>query len=136
MQHKNRQNNRFMGKIPILLLILGVAIFLGFYLGYIPNLSWTFSPLVIIVILAVVLGGLSSSRRRSRQKRQVNSEVRTQTPYRQYQPPEAKTEEKDFTSTPKYQYRNHYEQQFCNYCGIKLETEEQSFCVNCGQKIN
>jgi len=136
MHHRNRQRNRFIGRIPFIFLILGAIIFFGFYQGYFPNIRWTFSTtLIIFVVIAVVFGGLGS-RRRERQNKKVNSEVRTASPYRQYEPPAVKKEEKDFTSTPKYQYRNHYEQQFCNYCGIKLETEEQSFCVNCGQKIN
>jgi len=137
MHHqRNRHKNRFIGIIPLILLILGVVIFLGYNIGYIPNINWTFSPVIVIIIIVVTIGGVDSRRRRLRQKSHRESEARTQAPYRQYQPPVAKTEEKDFTSTVKYQYRNHYEQQFCNYCGIKLETEEQSFCVNCGQKIN
>lgn len=122
--------------IPFILLILGVVVFIGFYLGYVPNISWTFSPVVIIIIIVITLGGVSSRRRRMRQKSSEVSEVRTQSPYRQSEPPAVRREEKDFVPTVKYQYRNSYEKQFCNYCGIKLEPEEQSFCVNCGQKIN
>ena len=135
--HRNRQGHRnsFFGIIPFILLIIGVIIFFRYYLEYVSYLSWTFSPVVIIIVIAAI-GGLRSRRRRMRRNSNEESAVRRQSSYRQYQPPVAKTEERDFTSTPKYQYRNHYEQQFCDYCGIKLETEEQSFCVNCGQKIN
>ena len=134
-RHRHGHRNRFFGIIPLVLLILGVVAFLRYYLGYFPNISWTFSPLIIIIIIVVTLGGVSSRRRRLRHKNTEESAVRRQSPYRQYEPPAVKREEKDFTSTEKYQYRNSYEKQFCNYCGIKLETEEQIFCVNCGQRI-
>ena len=132
-RHRHGHRNRFFGIIPIILLILGAVAFLRYYLGYFPNISWTFSPVVIIIIIVVILK--ISSRRRVRHKSNEAAAVRRQSPYSQYEPPVVKKEEKDFTSTPKYQYRNSYEMQFCNFCGIKLETEEQSFCVNCGQKI-
>ncbi len=132
--HRNRNRNRFFGIIPLILLILGAVAFLRYYPGYFPNISWTFSPLVIIILIAVVLG--VSSRKRVRHKNNEEAAVRRQSSYHQYEAPVVKEEKKDFTSTPDYQYRNHYEMQFCNFCGIKLETEKQSFCVNCGQKIN
>lgn len=135
-RHRHGHRNRFFGIMPLILLILGAVAFLRFYLGYSPNISWIFSPVVIIILIAVTLGGVSSRRRRMRHKSNEEVAVRRQSPYHQYEPPVVKREEKDFTSTVEYQYRNSYEKQFCNYCGIKLETEEQSFCVNCGQKIN
>lgn len=133
--HRHGHRNRFFGIIPLILLIIGAIIFFRYYLGY-SNISWTFSPVVIIIVIAVILREVSSRRRRMGRRSSEEAAVKRQSPYHQYEPPVAMTEEKDFTSTPKYQYRNSYEQQFCNYCGIKLETEEQAFCVNCGQKIN
>ncbi|MBY9002119.1 MAG: hypothetical protein KGD64_14460 [Candidatus Heimdallarchaeota archaeon] len=134
-RHRSRQRNRFVGIIPFILLIIGAVIFLRYYLGYIPYISWTFSPIVIIIIIVFILRGLSY-RSRIRQKNHEESAVRTHSPYRQYEPTVVKREEENFTSTVQYQYRNSYEMQFCNFCGIKLESEEQSFCVNCGQRIN
>ncbi len=134
-RHRNRNKHSFFGRIPLILLILGAVVYFGFYLGYVPKITWTFSPIVIIIIIIVALGGVSSRRRMSK-RNQEETNARAQSPYRQYEPPVVREEKKDFTSTPDYKYRNHYEMQFCNYCGIKLETEKQSFCVNCGQRIN
>jgi len=135
MHHRRfRHKNSLLRIIPFILLILGAVVYFGFYLGYFSNISWTFSPVVIIIIIVITLGGVSSRRRRMSQKSSEVSDVRTQTPYRQYEPPAVRREEKDFVPTEKHRYRNSYEKQFCNYCGIKLESEEQSFCVNCGQK--
>ena len=133
-RHRHGHRNRFFGIIPLILLILGAVAFLRYYLGYFPNISWTFSPVVIIILIAVTLS-ISSRRRRMKHKSNEAAAVKRQSPYRQYEPPVVKKEDKDFTSAPKYQYRNSYEKQFCNYCGIKLETEVQIFCVNCGQRI-
>ncbi len=135
-QHRSRHRNSFFGIIPLILLILGAVVFLRYYPGYFPNISWTLSPVVTIIVIIVILKGLSSRRRRLRHKSYKGPEVRTQSPYLHYEPQAVKREEKDFTHSEKYQYRNSYEKQFCNYCGIKLETEEQSFCVNCGQRTN
>jgi len=137
MHHqRNRHRNRFIGIIPLIFLILGVVIFLGFNIGYFPYINWTISPFVIIIILAVTIGGVSSRRRRLRQKSHENTATRTQSPYRQYEPSAVKREVQETSPATNYKYRNSYEKQFCDYCGIKLETAEQSFCVNCGQRTN
>ncbi len=135
-KHRNRHKHNYFGITPLILLIIGAVVYFGFYRGYISYISWTFSPLVIVIIIAIVLGGVSSRRKRMIKRKPEEAHVRAQSPYRPSEPPAVREEKKDFTSTPDYQYKNHYEMQFCNYCGIKLETEEQSFCVNCGQRIN
>ena len=61
-------------------------------------------------------------------------EVRTDKDYRIYQHRLSEIE-KDFQPSEKYSKKIGQKARFCDYCGVKLESN-LAFCPNCGQKLD
>lgn len=134
-QQSYRRGNKFAGILVILFIMIGAIILFGINMGIYGEFTWIFSPIVIIFVLMVTVFGLSSRNKRIRRERMAQRTAHSQSPYQVYEPPTMKKEETEPASSMNYKYRNSYEKQFCDFCGIKLESEEQTFCVNCGQRL-
>lgn len=135
--HNNnyRRKSGFAGFLAVGLLVLAILFALGFYTNYIPRIDWRYSPLIIIIVIFATIAGLASRKRRLKEEARRRSGIVVQTSYKKYEPQQTTIEEKKPTDDINYKYRNNFEKQFCNFCGIKLESEEQSFCINCGQRL-
>lgn len=133
-QQSYRRGNKFAGFLVILFIIIGAIILFGINIGFYGDYMWSFSPIAIIFVLIVVAHGLNSRNKRLRKERMEQRNSYSESTYREYNPSVIEQEETE-PSLLNYKYRNNYEKQFCNYCGIKLESDEQTFCVNCGQRL-
>ena len=131
--HTHRNRHRTSGFASIMFLLLGIAIFLGIYTGYLRIWNWPFIMIGVGIFIFIISASSNSRRRRAEQRLGYQTEQKT---YKTYQPtknPFFEREEKEYAKQQEITFRTNNELVFCSYCGMKMQ-QKVRFCSNCGNQ--
>lgn len=130
--HTHRHRYRTSGFASIMFLLLGIAIFLGIYTGYLRIWNW---PLIMIGagIFIFIISASSNRRRRVQQRSGCQTQQRTNEQYVPTKNPFFEREEKEYARQQEITFRTNNELIFCSYCGMKMQ-QKVRFCSNCGNQ--
>ncbi len=130
--HTHRHRYRTSGIASIMFLLLGIAIFLGVYTGYLRIWNW---PIIMIGvgIFIFIISASSNRRRRVQQRSGCQTQQRTNEQYVPTKNPFFEREEKEYARQQEITFRTNNELIFCSYCGMKMQ-QKVRFCSNCGNQ--
>jgi len=131
--HAHRNRHRTGGFASIMFLLLGIAIFLGIYTGYLRIWNWPFIMIGAGIFIFIISGSSNSRRRRAQQRSGCQTQQRTNEPYVPTKNPFFEREEKEYARQQEITFRTNNELIFCSYCGMKMQ-QKVRFCSNCGNQ--
>ncbi len=129
--HRNR--HRTGGFASIMFLLLGIAIFLGIYTGYLRIWNWPFIMIGVGIFIFIISASSNPRRRRAQQRSGYQTEQRANEPYVPTKNPFFEREEKEYARQQEITFRTNNEPIFCSYCGMKMQ-QKVRFCSNCGNQ--